>query len=144
MKKVFVLAALAGSVFAVQAFGQVKASPAPKPTKTVQPKETLVRATNLVVVPGLRNPDGTPSARSPYNSRAIGTTYDCWDPNRLAGALFLGPTPKMLMDNINFAAGPWAGATNRLITEMDTLFGRNTGGALGAFDVIITFLMPPT
>ncbi len=139
MKKVFVLAALAGSLFAVQAFGQVKATPAPKPSRTVQPKETLERATNLVVVPGLRNPDGSPSARSPYANRDVGTTYDCWDPQRLVGAFFLGPTPKMLMENVNFASGPWAGASNRLITEMDTLFGRNTGGTLGAFDVIITF-----
>src|SRR5689334_19277911 len=95
--------------------------------------EPLERVTHFEYK-GLTSPSGQPV--NPYGARVVGTVFDAWDPNRLVNASFLGAGNKQIIENVSFAGSPWASATGRQITELDTLLGINGGGTPGPFDCI--------
>jgi hypothetical protein len=120
--KSFVLSCAAGAAIATTAFAQ------PEPFERVTHFEFK----------GVTTPSGQPVG---FGSRSVGAVFDCWDPNRLVNATFLAAGNKQVIENVSFAGGPWANATGRVISELDTLLGVNTGGVAANFDCLVDFFV---
>src|SRR6185369_2337635 len=69
----------------------------------------------------------------PYSGRAIGVTYDNTSNIGSNGQYtFLSGTGKKVVAHISFAGGPWATATNRIITAIDYADCTTPAGSLQA------------